>query len=54
MEDMVNETARETARETAMEIAKNLIEEGMSYEQIAKVTGLPLEEVQKLAGDGIA
>jgi hypothetical protein len=46
MEDMINDSKRE--------IAKNLIEEGMSYEQIAKVTGLPLEEVQKLAGDGIA
>jgi DNA-directed RNA polymerase specialized sigma24 family protein len=37
-----------------MEIAKNLIEEGMSYEQIAKVIGLPLEEIQKLAGNEIA
>jgi hypothetical protein len=54
MEDMVNETARETAMETAMEIAKNLIEEGMSYEQIAKVTGLPMEEIQKLANNDVA
>jgi hypothetical protein len=54
MEDMVNETARETARETAMEIAKNLIEAGISYEQIAKATGLSLEEVQNLAINDIA
>jgi predicted HTH domain antitoxin len=46
-EDMLNERSRE--------IAKNLIELGeISNEQIAKVTGLSLEEVQKLAGNGIA
>jgi hypothetical protein len=43
-EDMVNEAKLECKRE----IAKNLIGESMSYEQIAKVTGLPLEELQEL------
>jgi DNA-directed RNA polymerase specialized sigma24 family protein len=51
---IVEDIAKEHALEKSREIAKNLIGEGMSYEQIAKVTGLPLEEVQKLAGDGIA
>jgi cytidylate kinase len=37
-----------------MEIAKNLIEAGISYEQIAKATGLSLEEVQNLAINDIA
>jgi hypothetical protein len=47
MEDMRNETALEKARE----IAKNFIELGVvSYEDIAKATGLSLSEVQKLAG----
>jgi hypothetical protein len=47
---MVNEAKLECKRE----IAKNLIGESMSYEQIAKVTGLPLEELQELPGNGIA
>jgi predicted HTH domain antitoxin len=47
VEDIVNERSRE--------IAKKLITKGlMSYEEIAEVTGLPLEEVQKLAGSDIA
>jgi predicted transposase YdaD len=40
--------------DSKLEIAKNLIEEGMSYEQIAKVTGLPMEEIQKLANNDVA
>jgi hypothetical protein len=52
---IVEDIARDAARETAMEIAKNMIELGeVSYEYIAKVTGLPLEEIQKLAGSDIA
>jgi predicted transposase/invertase (TIGR01784 family) len=50
MEDMVNEAKLENKRE----IAKNLIEAGISYEQIAKATGLSLEEVQNLAINDIA
>jgi hypothetical protein len=47
MEDMKNMAAMDKARE----IAKNLIEmKEDSYEKIAAVTNLPLEEVQKLAG----
>jgi predicted HTH domain antitoxin len=50
-EDMINEAKLEKR----CEIAKNLIELGeISHEQIAEVTGLSLEEVQKLAGNGIA
>jgi hypothetical protein len=46
MDDMRNEAALETARE----IAERLIELGeVSYENISKVTNLPLNEVQKLA-----
>jgi hypothetical protein len=47
MEDMRKEAVLENSRE----IAKNFIELGVvSYEDIAKATGLSLSEVQKLAG----
>jgi hypothetical protein len=47
MEDMCNEAVLENSRE----IAKKFIELGVvSYEDIAKATGLSLSEVQKLAG----
>ena len=39
----------EGARETAIMNAKNLLKEGDSPEKVARCTGLPLEEVQKLA-----
>jgi hypothetical protein len=50
IEDMLKENSLERSRE----IAKNLIEAGISYEQIAKATGLSLEEVQNLAINDIA
>jgi uncharacterized protein YdbL (DUF1318 family) len=50
-EDMLNEAKLEKR----CEIAKKMIEScRFSYEEIAEVTGLPLEDVQKLAGNGIA
>jgi transcription initiation factor IIE alpha subunit len=52
---IVEDIAKEHALEKSREIAKKLIAKGqMTYEEIAETTGLPLEEVQKLAGDGIA
>ena len=39
----------EGARETAIMNAKNFLKEGDSPEKVARCTGLPLEEVQKLA-----
>jgi predicted transposase/invertase (TIGR01784 family) len=46
MEDMRNEAKLETSRE----IAEKLIAKGtMSYEDIAEITGLSLNEVEKLA-----
>ena len=53
-EDMRNEAAREAATEAAMiksaEIALNLLSlRTMSYEEIANVTGLTLEDVKELA-----
>ena len=55
-EDMRNEAAREAATEAAMiksaEIALNLLSlRTMSYEEIANVTGLTLEDVKELAED---
>jgi len=32
-------------------VARNLLKSGMTVEQVVKLTGLPLESVQKLAGD---
>jgi predicted transposase YdaD len=50
MEDMVNEAALENSKA----IAKKMLAKGlMSCEEIAEVTGLSLEEVQKLAGSDI-
>ena len=41
----------ETRNEKAIWIAKNLIEAGkMTFDEIAKACGLPLDEVQELAG----
>ena len=39
----------EGAEQKAIETAKNLIKEGLSAEQIARCTDLPLEKVQELA-----
>ena len=37
------------AEQTKIETAKKLLKEGLSVEQIARCTDLPLEKVQKLA-----
>lgn len=48
MEDMVNEAKLDNSRE----IAENLLKLGsVSHEDIAKATGLSLEEVKKIAGE---
>ena len=36
------------AHEKAVETAKNLLSLGLSHEQIASATGLPIEEIEKL------
>ena len=41
-------------KEKAIEDARNLLAEGIAPEIIAKCTGLPLEEVQKLAEELVA
>jgi predicted transposase/invertase (TIGR01784 family) len=44
--------AEERGEERAQrEIAKNLLETGMEIEQIARVTGLSLEEITKLTNN---
>jgi len=45
----LKEGLAEGKHEKAMEAARNLLAEGISPEIIAKCTGLPIEEVQKLA-----
>jgi len=41
----------EGRQETKRNIAKNLLRESLSYEVIARVTGLSLEEVKQLGAD---
>jgi predicted HTH domain antitoxin len=52
IEDMRNEAAREAETIKSIQIAINLIETGDdSFEKIARVCGLTLEEVQELAAE---
>ena len=49
MEDMRNEAARESARENTLQIANNML--GMkkfTYEDIARATGLTVDEIKEL------
>ena len=39
------------AEQTKIETAKNLLKEGLSVEQIARCTDLPLEKVQELTNN---
>ena len=39
------------AEQKAIETAKNFLKEGLSVEQIARCTDLPLEKVQELANN---
>ncbi|MCI7349556.1 MAG: hypothetical protein MSH60_02250 [Ruminococcus sp.] len=49
-EEMVNEAKQEARQEKAIEIANGLIKRGtMSFEDIAELTKLSLEEIQALA-----
>ena len=51
MEEMRNEAAREAAHERSVENAKTVLESGkLTYEEIAKFSSLPLEEVKALDG----
>ena len=45
---VTREVARETASETALEIARNLLTQGLSPENIAKATKLPIESIKEL------
>ena len=49
--DIQRAARREGARENAIENAKNFLKEGDSVEKVARCTGLPLEDVQKLAAE---
>lgn len=49
MEDMRNEAAREAARENTLQLAKNMLAlNKLSYDEIAKVTGLTVDEIKEL------
>jgi uncharacterized protein YdbL (DUF1318 family) len=49
MEDMRNEAARESARENTLQLAKNMLAlNKLSYDEIAKVTGLTVDEIKEL------
>ena len=43
------EGRQEGAEQKAIETAKNFLKMGLTLEQVAQGTGLPLEEVEKLA-----
>ena len=45
------EAYEDGAHDNAVKNAKNLLKEGDSPEKIARCTGLPLEDVQKLADE---
>ncbi len=48
-EEYINQISYEEGKnERNIEIAKNMIKENISIDIIAKVTGLPLEELEKL------
>ena len=50
--EIAEEVAKETIENTSLEIAMNLITDGtLSYDAIAKVTGLSIEKVTELARD---
>jgi len=46
--EIVTSWERKAAQKTRVEIALNLLREGMTYEAIARVTGLTVEQVQQL------
>ena len=49
MEDMRNEAARESAREKTLQLAKNMLAlNKLSYDEIAKVTGLTIDQIKEM------
>ena len=49
MEDMRNEAAREAAREKTLQIANNMLGmKKLTYEDIARATGLSVDEIKEL------
>ena len=50
-EDGLNAGLEQGARENAIKNAINMLNEGDSPEKVARCTGLPLAEVQKLASE---
>ena len=48
-EEGLNKGISQGAEQKAIETAKNLLNMGLNLEQAAQGTGLPLEEVEKLA-----
>ena len=49
MEEMRNETARETEHAKAIKVAKGMLRTGkLSYEEIAEISELPMDEVKTL------
>ena len=47
---IMDELAEKRAVDRAREIAKELLNDGMPYDKVAKITKLPLEEVMALDG----
>ena len=50
VEDMIIKTARNAVRQNAVEIVHRTLEMGLSYEQIAYVTGISIEQVKEIEG----
>jgi predicted transposase/invertase (TIGR01784 family) len=50
-EEGLSQGIEQGAEQTKIETAKNFLKEGLSVEQIARCTDLPLEKVQELANN---
>ena len=49
MQDLANEAAEQAAHDKSVKIAENFINEGVSIALTAKITDLPINEVEAIA-----